>query len=56
MKLLFKGLGFRVIVPLKTIEYGLGYIIIRAPCTLNSIYLTGTIGANSPPVSSSAAD
>ena len=32
------------IVPLKYIEYGFGYIIIRSPCTPYSIYLRGTIG------------
>ena len=32
------------IVPLKSIEYGFGYIIIRSPYTLYSIYLRGTIG------------
>ena len=38
-------LGDRVIVPLKEIEYGFGYIIIiiRSPYTPQSIYLRGTI-------------
>ena len=31
------------IVPLKYIEYGSGYIIIRSPYTPHSIYLRGTI-------------
>ena len=31
------------IVSLKKIEYGFGYIIIRSPYTLYSLYLRGTI-------------
>ena len=31
--------GFRMIVPLKYIEYGFGYTIIRSPYTPCSIYL-----------------
>ena len=37
-----KDLGF--IVPLKCIEYGSGYVIIRSPYTPYSIYFRGTIG------------
>ena len=33
----------RVRVPLKQIEFGLGYNIIRSPYTPYSIYLRGTI-------------
>ena len=36
------SLGF--IVPLKQIEYAFGDILIRAPYTPYSIYLTGIIG------------
>ena len=32
-----------LIVPLKKIEYGFGYTIIRSPYTPYSIYLRGTI-------------
>ena len=32
------------IVPLKSIEYGFGYMIIRSPYTPYSIYFRGTIG------------
>ena len=35
--------GCRVIVPLTSIEYGLGYVITRSPHTTYSIYLRGTV-------------
>ena len=35
--------NFLVIVPLKYIEYGFGYTIIRSPYTPCSIYLRGTM-------------
>ena len=34
------------IVPLKSIEYGFGYVLIRPPYTPYSIYLRGTITLN----------
>ena len=38
--------GFqKTLVPLRYIEYGFGYIIIRSPHTTYSIYLRGTIGS-----------
>ena len=36
-------IGRRDIVPLKSIEYGFGYMIITSPYPLCSIYLSGTI-------------
>ena len=38
-----RALGSEDIVPLKWIEYGFGYVIIRPPYTPYSIYLRGTI-------------
>ena len=34
-----------IIVPLKEIEYGFGYIVIRSPYTPHSIYLRGIVYA-----------
>ena len=38
------GFWFKVYSPLRSIEYGFGYVIIRSPYTPYSIHLRGTIG------------
>ena len=37
----------KFIAPLKQLEHGFGYIMIRSPYTPYSIYLRGTTGADS---------
>ena len=38
----------RIIVPLKSIEYGFGYITMRSPYTPDFMYLRGTIVVAGP--------
>ena len=37
------AIAYRNMLPLKWIEYGFGYFIIRSPYTPHSIYLRGTV-------------
>ena len=53
METTIEGLGFRVVVPLKEMEYGFGWNLKKiTPYTPHSIYVRGTIRACKPCVGS----